>query len=142
MSIVEGGVIFLRQRSRSTTETSTAIFARSFIISDRDQAPLSSGTPLELQDVIVVETNDGEEIEFEVVAIVEDDEGKAFAVCYAAKLDREKLEPGEEAPQPFIVTNVHGQLVRDPALAQAILDDFLLLASQEEGADEDPSHPA
>jgi hypothetical protein len=119
---------------------STAIFTKESIISDRDKPSLASETPLELQDVIVVETNDGEEIEFEVVAIVEDDEGKAFAVCYAAKLDREKPEAGEE-PQPFIVTNVHGQLVRDPALAQAILDDFLLLASQEE-ADDDSSHPA
>ncbi len=76
----------------------------------------------------MVETNDGEEIDFEVVGIIEDDAGKAYAICYSAKLDHEE----EEGAQPFIVTDACGQLVRDPVLAQAILDDFLVLAAEEE----------
>ncbi len=43
----------------------------------------------------------------------------------------------DEGSQPFIVTDAFGQLVRDPALAQAILDDFLVLASEEDEANSD-----
>ena len=94
-----------------------------------------------MQDVVVVETNDGDEIEFEVVGIVEDDEGKSYAICYASKLDTEAAATDEsEGAQPFIVTDAFGQLVRDPVLAQAILDDFLILAGEEEEAEGDHSH--
>lgn len=75
------------------------------------------------------------------MGIVEDDEGKSYAICYAAKLDTESAELDEsEGAQPFIVTDAFGELVRNPELAQSILDDFLILASEEEDAEGDHDH--
>lgn len=99
-----------------------------------DNAEPTDGGMLELGDSIIVETEDGEELEFEVVGIVEDEEEHAFAVCYCEALDTEEQAVNNEV-QPFIVTDLAGELVRDPVAAQAILDDFLVLASQEDGAE-------
>jgi hypothetical protein len=73
---------------------------------------------LELRDVLVIETTDGKQLEFEVVGLVEDDENNAFAVCYSEKADE------------FVVTDATGTLLDDDELAQEILDDFFVLADE------------
>jgi hypothetical protein len=73
---------------------------------------------LELRDVLVIETTDGKQLEFEVVGLVEDDENNAFAVCYS------------EAADEFVVTDAVGTLLDDDELAQEILDDFFVLADE------------
>ncbi len=73
---------------------------------------------LELRDVLVIETTDGKQLEFEVVGLVEDDENNAFAVCYS------------EAADEFVVTDAVGTLLDDNELAQEILDDFFVLADE------------
>jgi hypothetical protein len=80
---------------------------------------------LELRDVLVIETNDGQQLEFEVVGLVEDDENNAFAVCYSEKADE------------FVVTDAAGTLLDDDELAQEILDDFFVLADESS-----PENPA
>jgi hypothetical protein len=79
---------------------------------------------LELGDPLSIETADGRTIEFDVVGLVEDDDGKSFAVCYS--------EDGDE----FIVTDPNGALLEDAKLAQEILDEFL--AQADESTDEEP----
>jgi hypothetical protein len=69
---------------------------------------------------------DGTELKFEVVGLVEDDEGNAFAVCYNDKNDE------------FVVTDQVGDLLEDEELAQEILDDFFVLA-EESTPPEDPA---
>jgi hypothetical protein len=81
---------------------------------------------LELRDVLVIQTTDDKQLEFEVVGLVEDEEQNTFAVCYCEKEDE------------FVVTNATGELLSDDELAQEILDDFFVLAEEsapEEGAD-------
>ena len=74
--------------------------------------------PLELRDVLVIETNEGEQLEFEVVGLVEDDENNTFAVCYSEKADE------------FVVTDASGTLLSNDEFAQEILDDFFVLAEE------------
>lgn len=74
--------------------------------------------PLELEDLVVFETNEGESLEFKVVGLVEDDEENTYAVCYS------------EAADEFVVTDVRGNLLPDEALAQEILEDFQVLAEE------------
>ncbi len=81
---------------------------------------------LELRDVLVIQTTDEKQLEFEVVGLVEDDEKNTYAVCYCDKEDE------------FVVTNAAGELLANDELAQEILDDFFVLAEEsapEEGAD-------
>ena len=73
---------------------------------------------LELRDVLVIETTDGKQLEFEVVGLVEDDEDNAYAVCYSEHADE------------FVVTDASGTLLDDDELAQEILDDFFVLADE------------
>jgi hypothetical protein len=73
---------------------------------------------LELRDVLVIQTTDDKQLEFEVVGLVEDDENNTFAVCYCEKEDE------------FVVTNATGELLSDDELAQEILDDFFVLAEE------------
>jgi hypothetical protein len=61
---------------------------------------------------------DGSALRFEVVGLVEDDEGNAFAVCYT------------EASDQFVVTDAFGDLLENDELAQEILDDFFVLAEE------------
>jgi hypothetical protein len=68
--------------------------------------------------VLVIETTDGKQLEFEVVGLVEDDEDNAYAVCYS------------EAADEFVVTDAVGTLLDDDELAQEILDDFFVLADE------------
>ena len=80
---------------------------------------------MELHDVLVIETTEAERFEFEVVGLVEDEEGKGYAVCYGESVD------------DFVVTDAHGSLLQDNELAQEILDDFFELA-EESGEDDAP----
>jgi uncharacterized protein YrzB (UPF0473 family) len=85
--------------------------------------------PLELSEVLYIETKDGKETPFEVVGILEDpDDGKSYAV-----LMHEPHGEGEDDGE-FIVTDLEGNLVDDEELAQEILDEFLVFA--EEAGDE------
>ena len=68
--------------------------------------------------MLVIETNDGQSLEFEVVGLVEDDENNAYAVCYSEKADE------------FVVTDDAGNLLSNDELAQEILDDFFVLAEE------------
>lgn len=81
--------------------------------------------PLDLKDVLELHMEDGSSLRFEVVGLVEDDEGNAFAVCY------------NEASDEFVVTDQFGDLLDDDELAQEILDDFFVLA-EESGPPETP----
>ncbi len=82
---------------------------------------------VEILDTIVVARRLSEaqaasdEQEFEVVGIVEDsDSSVRYAVCYC------------ESEDEFIVTDDVGMLIRDEALAQEILEDFLQHADANE----------
>jgi hypothetical protein len=84
--------------------------------------------PLELSEVLYIETKDGGELPFEVVGILEDpDDGTSYAVLMHEPVD-------EEAESEFIVTDLEGNLLEDDVLAQEILDEFLVFA--EEAGDE------
>jgi hypothetical protein len=61
---------------------------------------------------------DGSELRFEVVGLVEDDENNAYAVCY------------NDVSDEFVVTDQFGDLLDDEDLAQEILDDFFVLAEE------------
>jgi hypothetical protein len=71
-----------------------------------------------LKDVLELHMQDGTELRFEAVGLVEDDEGNAYAVCYNEKNDE------------FVVTDQFGDLLDDEELAQEILDDFFVLAEE------------
>jgi uncharacterized protein YrzB (UPF0473 family) len=89
--------------------------------------------PLELSEILHIATNDGAELPFEVVGILEDPEsGTSYAV-----LMHEPHEEGEEGE--FIVTDLAGNLIEDEELAQEILDEFLVFA--EESGDEAEGRP-
>jgi hypothetical protein len=87
-----------------------------------DAEGTDEATPLELHDVLVIGTGVDQRTEFEVVGLVEDEEGRSYAVCYS------------EAVDEFVVTDADGTLLADDELAQEILDDFFVLA--EESSDE------
>ena len=81
--------------------------------------------PLELRDVLVIQTTDDKQLEFEVVGLVEDDENNQYAVLYCEQEDE------------FVVSDAKGNLLEDDELAQEILDDFFVLA-EESGGDGAP----
>ena len=76
---------------------------------------------LELRDVLVIQTNDEKQLEFEVVGLVEDEENNTYAVLYC------------ETEDEFVVTDAFGNLLDDDDLAQEILDDFFVLAEESGG---------
>jgi len=91
----------------------------------------SKSGPLELSEVLYIETKDGGELPFEVVGILEDpDDGTSYAVLMHEPQD-------EEAETEFIVTDLDGNLLDNDELAQEILDEFLVFA--EEAGDEGES---
>lgn len=80
---------------------------------------------LELRDVLVIQTTDDKNLEFEVVGLVEDEENNQYAVLYCEQEDE------------FVVSDAKGNLLEDDELAQEILDDFFVLAEESgEGASE------
>lgn len=76
---------------------------------------------LELRDVLVIQTNDDKQLEFEVVGLVEDEENNQYAVLYCEQEDE------------FVVSDAKGTLLEDEQLAQEILDDFFVLAEESGG---------
>ena len=77
---------------------------------------------LELSDVLTIKTNDGAELQFTVVGILEDpDDGSSYAVLMPEATD--ESDPEEEGQA--IVTDLQGNLIEDDDLAQEILEDFL-----------------
>ena len=79
--------------------------------------------PLELSEILYIETKDGAELPFEVVGILEDpDDQTSYAVLMH--------EPGGEGEGEFIVTDLEGNLVDDEELAQEVLDEFLVFAEE------------
>ena len=79
--------------------------------------------PLELSEILYIETKDGAELPFEVVGILEDPEdGNSYAVLMH--------EAHDEAEGEFIVTDMEGNLIQDEELAQEILDEFLVFAEE------------
>ena len=81
--------------------------------------------PLELSDVLNVETHDGASLPFEVVGILEDPEER---VSYAVL----RHEPDSDEEESFIVTDLEGNLLDDEGLAQEILDDFLAFSDDDD----------
>lgn len=78
---------------------------------------------LDVNETILVSSPDGEELEFSVVALLEDEEdGTAYAVLVH--------EAEGEEEESFIVTDPFGNLLQDDALAQEVLDDYLLFAEE------------
>ena len=83
----------------------------------------SQSGPLELSEILYIETKDGAELPFEVVGILEDpDDGVSYAVLMHEAHDEDEGE--------FIVTDLEGNLVEDEKLAQEILDEFLVFAEE------------
>ena len=79
--------------------------------------------PLELSEVLYIQTKDGAELPFEVVGILEDpDDNTSYAVLMHEAHDENEGE--------FIVTDMEGNLVEDEELAQEILDEFLVFAEE------------
>ena len=83
-----------------------------------------SDAPLELNDVLHVQTKEGATLSFEVIGIVEDAEERA---SYAVLVH----EPDNGEEHQFIVTDLDGNILEDDALAQEILDEFLSFAEEE-----------
>ena len=81
--------------------------------------------PLELSDVLSIETNEGSMLAFEVVGILEDPQDGA---SYAVLRHESTNDDGDE----FIVTDLEGNLLKEERLAQEILDDFLAFAEDED----------
>jgi len=83
---------------------------------------------VEIEDTIIVERggdsglDEAEEEEYDVVGIVEDESSSVrYAVCYSESADE------------FIITDGTGALLRDHALAQEILEDFLEHTAADDG---------
>ncbi|HEY3674532.1 MAG TPA: hypothetical protein VGK84_00940 [Candidatus Tumulicola sp.] len=86
--------------------------------------------PLDLNDVLCIQTKEGEELQFTVVGILQDaDDGSSYAV-----LTPQAPGEAEEDETQAIVTDLHGNLIEDDELAQEILEDFLEIV--EESQDE------
>ncbi|MGP6159444.1 MAG: hypothetical protein ACLPYS_18375 [Vulcanimicrobiaceae bacterium] len=110
-----------RERWPNTTRTSRATCVRRPIIDAHNgeaKGEAEDEGKVELRDVLVIETIEGQKYEFEVVGLVEDDEHNAFAVAYSEDADE------------FVVTDENGRLLEDDELAQEILDDFFVLAEE------------
>lgn len=78
---------------------------------------------LELRDVLIIQTTDEKQLEFEVVGLVEDEENNQYAVLYCEQEDE------------FVVSDAKGTLLEDDELAQEILDDFFVLAEESGGSE-------
>jgi hypothetical protein len=80
--------------------------------------------PLELREVLYIETAEGASLPFEVVGILEDPEdSKSYAVL---------LHEPDDGEDQFIVTDLAGNLLENDRLAQEILDDFMTYAQSED----------
>ena len=84
-----------------------------------------SSAPLELHEVVHIETTEGATLTFTVVGILEDPQTSAsYAVLMSDGSD-------DDEDSQFIVTDLEGTLLEDDALAQEVLDEFLAEADDE-----------
>lgn len=84
--------------------------------------------PLDLRDTVFLSTQKGDEIEFSVVALLEDERSKqTFAVL---------LNDPDDGEERFIVTDAYGALIENDDLAQQVLDDYLQYDASEESGPE------
>lgn len=81
---------------------------------------------LDVNETLLMRTAEGEEIEFSVVALLEDEDD---STSYAVLLHEPERDDEEES---FIVTDAFGNLLEDEGLAQEILDDYLEQADESE----------
>lgn len=84
--------------------------------------------PLELSEILYIETKDGQQLPFEVVGILEDPESQISYAVLVHEAHPEGGEPDEDGE--FIVTDLEGNVIQDQALAEEILDEFLLFAEE------------
>jgi hypothetical protein len=73
--------------------------------------------PLELHDVLRIGTGEDTELQFEVVGLVESEEGASYAVLHH--------DGGEGNEDQFIVTDLAGNLLDDQSVAEEIIEYFL-----------------
>jgi hypothetical protein len=93
-----------------------------------------SSAPLELHEVVHIETTEGATLTFTVVGILEDPQA---SVSYAVLMSDGS---NDDEDSQFIVTDLQGTLLEDDAIAQEILDEFLAEAGDEdEEIAEEPS---
>jgi hypothetical protein len=86
----------------------------------------TSGAPLELHEVVHIETTEGATLTFTVVGILEDPQANvSYAVLMSDGSD-------DDEDSQFIVTDLQGTLLEDDAVAQEILDEFLAETGDEE----------
>ena len=79
---------------------------------------------LDVSEKVTLEAPEGEELEFTVVALLEDEDAEAE---YAVLVHEPENDDEEEI---FIVTDVFGTLLQDESLAQEVLDDYLMYSEQ------------
>lgn len=85
--------------------------------------------PLEVSEVLYIETADGASLAFQVVGILEDpQERRSYAVL---------LHEPDEGEDQFIVTDLAGNLLENDRLAQEILDDFMTYAQESDDSGEE-----
>lgn len=85
-----------------------------------------SSAPLELHEVVHIETTEGSTLTFTVVGILEDPQANvSYAVLMSDGSD-------DDEDSQFIVTDLEGTLLEDDAVAQEILDEFLAEADDED----------
>ena len=85
-----------------------------------------SSAPLELHEVVHIETTEGATLTFTVVGILEDPQSKtSYAVLMSDGSD-------DDEDSQFIVTDLEGTLLEDDALAQEVLDEFLAEAADDD----------
>ncbi|MBV8170568.1 MAG: hypothetical protein JO219_01420 [Candidatus Eremiobacteraeota bacterium] len=96
-----------------------------------DNGSPHTATRVELEDTIVVASRLEQppdaplhELEFEVVALIGEDEADAkYAVCYCESADE------------FLVADIFGRIIEDDALAQEVLNGFLEHADDAQAGD-------
>ncbi|MGR4064361.1 MAG: hypothetical protein ACLQPV_02825 [Vulcanimicrobiaceae bacterium] len=93
--------------------------------------------PLELGEKLFIQVPDGDKLEYEVVGVLDDEEG---GESYAVLMNEGEAKPDaagtsdDEDDRSFVVTDLQGNIIESDDLAQEILDDFILF--QEEAAEE------
>ncbi|MGH7737875.1 MAG: hypothetical protein ACREMP_08455 [Candidatus Tyrphobacter sp.] len=89
---------------------------------------------LDVGDLVPLRTPDGWEMEFTVVALLEEEDGGASYAVLAHEPDDDAND--DEGDETFVVADEFGNLLEDNALAQEVLDDYLAQTDEEEEAQE------
>jgi uncharacterized protein YrzB (UPF0473 family) len=91
--------------------------------------------PLDLKETVVMTTQEGAEIAFSVVALLEDEQTKH---TYAVLMHRPEDPNVDES---FVVTDPYGNLLQDTELAQQVLDDYLIFNEEANAGDGEQEEP-